>query len=131
MVYVPKKTKVEVLEVRLLFKIKAFPKQVMGSVAISKTGQTSIFCCEPTTKVSVRYYCNVLLNKVIPEVNRLAKYNLLMQDGARAHTAKLILEMLKNKKKVLLLQPHHWLLNGPDLNPVDFMIWRLLFQNEH
>ena len=34
-------------------------------------------------------------------MNRLAKYNnyLLMQDGARAHTAKLTLEMLKDKKK--------------------------------
>ena len=70
---------------------------------------------------------------MIPEVNRLAKYNkyLLMQDGARAHTAKLILEMLIDKKKFLLLQPHHWLLNSPDLNPVDFVIWRLLFQNVH
>ena len=45
-VYVPKKMKVEVPKVRLLFKIKAFPKQEMGSVAESKTGQTFlIFCC--------------------------------------------------------------------------------------
>ena len=43
MVYVPKKMrKEEVLQERLFFEIEAFPKQ-MVSVAISKTGKTSIF----------------------------------------------------------------------------------------
>ena len=38
---------------------------------------------------------------MVPEMNRLAKHNeyLFMQDGARAHTAKLTLEMLKDKKQ--------------------------------
>ena len=38
---------------------------------------------------------------MIPEVNRLAKYNeyLLMQDGTRAHTAKLILEIFERQEK--------------------------------
>ena len=46
-------------------------------------------------------------------MNRLAKDNEcpFMQDRARAHTAKLILES------------DHWLLNSPDSNPVDFGIW--------
>ena len=37
---------------------------------------------------------------MISEMNRLAKHNeyLFKQDGARAYTAKLILEMLKDKK---------------------------------
>ena len=60
-------------------------------MAISKTGKTSIFFVVPNTKVNVKYYGNVLLKKMIPEVNRLAKHNeyLFMQDGAKAHTAKL------------------------------------------
>ena len=38
---------------------------------------------------------------MIPETNRLAKHNkyLFMQDGATAHTAKLTLKMLKDKKR--------------------------------
>ena len=58
-------------------------------------------------------------------MNRLAKDNEcpFMQDRARAHTAKLILEILKDKKHFRLLESDHWLLNSPDSNPVDFGIW--------
>ena len=63
---------------------------------------------------------------MIPEMNKLAKHNeyLFMQDGARAHTAKLTLKMLKDKSPKLL-EPHHWPPNNPDWNPVDFEIWGL------
>ena len=52
---------------------------------------------------------NVLLKKMIPEMNTMTKHNeyLLMQDGPRSHTAKLTLEMLKDKKQLQLLEPHH------------------------
>ena len=37
----------------------------------------------------------------MPEINRMAKHeHLFMQDGARAHTAKVTLEMLKDKKQL-------------------------------
>ena len=65
-------------------------------------------------------------------MNRLEKHKeyLFMQDGARAHTAKLTLEMLKARNKSpKLLEPHHRPPNNPDWNPVDFEIWRLLEQN--
>ena len=58
---------------------------------------------EKNTRVSEKYYSNVLLKKIkIPEMNRLAKHNeyLFMEDGARAHTAKLTFEMLKHKKQL-------------------------------
>lgn len=63
----------------------------MISVAISKARKNPIFFLEPNTKVNAKYYCNVLLKKVIPEINRLAKHNeqLFMQDGTRSHTATL------------------------------------------
>ena len=64
---------------------------------------------------------NVLLKKMIPEMNTMTKHNeyLLMQDGPRSHTAKLTLEMLKDKKQLQLLEPHNWSPYSPDLNPVD------------
>ena len=37
--------------------------------------------------------------------------------------------MLKNKKQLQLLEPHHWLLDSQDLNPADFMIWELFVPN--
>ena len=46
---------------------------------------------------------------------------------AKAHTANLTLEILKNKKQLRLLDPHHWLANSPDLNLVDFGIWGAKF----
>ena len=66
-----------------------------------------------------------------PEMNRLAKHNedLFMQDGARAHTAKLTVKILKGKKQLRLLEPYHWPPNSPDLNLVDFGIWGILEQN--
>ena len=115
----------------LLCEFEAFPMQIMVSVAISKAGKTSIFFVQPNAEVNAKYYCNVLLKEIIPEMNKLTRYNdyLLMQGGDRGHTAKLTLEMLKDKKQLRLLEPHHWPPNSPDLNPVDFGIWGLLEQN--
>ena len=58
---------------------------------------------------------------MIPEMNKLAKHTmyLFMQDGATADTAKLTLEILKDKEQ----QFYHWPPNNPDLSQVDFEIW--------
>ena len=60
-------------------------------------------------------------------MNKLAKHTkyLFMQDGATADTAKLTLEILKDKEQ----QFYHWPPNNPDLSQVDFQIWGLLEQN--
>ena len=75
--------------------------------------------------------CNVLFQKIITEKNRQAKDNgfLFMQDRAFPQTAKLTFEMLKDKEKLCLLEPHPWLQNRSDLNPVDFRVWGLMEQN--
>ena len=52
-----------------------------------------------------------------------------MQGRACLQTANLTLEMLKDKEKLWLLEPHPWLENRSDLNSVDFGIWGLLEQN--
>ena len=68
---------------------------------------------------------------MIPQMNRLAKWKeyRFMQDGARAHTAILSLDMLGHEKKLQLLEPEKWPANSPDLNPVDYGIWGILEQN--
>ena len=103
-VHVPKSMwKVELPQERLFCETEAFPKQIMVSVEMSKVGKTSIFFVESNTKVEMKYYCNVLLKNMICEMNRLATHKeyLFMQAGARAYTAKLNLEMLKEKKQEL------------------------------
>ena len=64
-------------------------------------------------------------------MNRMTKRTeyLFMQDGARAHTAKLSLNMLATQKYLKLLQPSEWPPNSPDLNPVDFCVWGILERN--
>ena len=47
----------------------------MVSVVILKAGKTSIV--EPNTKVNTKYYCNLLLKKMIPEINRQGKHKYL------------------------------------------------------
>ena len=71
---------------------------------------------------------------MIPEKNRLAKHNeyfLFVHDRARAHSTKLTLEMLKDKKQPWLLVPRHEPPNSPDLNLVDFEIWGPLELNAY
>ena len=103
----------------------------MVSVAVSKAGKSQLFFVDPGTKVDAHYYTNVLMKKIIPQMDRRTggKEYLFMQDGARAHTAKLTLEKLGKQKHLKLLQPHEWPPNSPDLNPVDFGVWGLLEQN--
>ena len=56
---------------------------------------------ESNRKVNAKYYCNVVFKKRIPEMNILAKHKyLFMRNGVTAYTAKLSLEMLKQKKQL-------------------------------
>ena len=132
-VYAPKsQLKRDVDPARLLRENAGFPKQVMVSVGISKAGKTSIFFVDQGAKVNADYYSNVLMKQqMIPEMDRLAKRQpyLFMQDGARAHTAKLTLNMMHQEKHLNLLEPKRWPPNSPDLNPVDFCIWGVLQRN--
>ena len=121
----------EISDDRLLREQRTFPAKIMVSVAVSKSGKTSLFFVDPGTKVNADYYANVLMRKMIPQMNRLTKGEgyLFMQDGARAHTATLTLDKLNHQKQLHHLQPSDWPPNSPDLNPVDFGIWGLLEQN--
>ena len=126
-----KQKKSEISEERIFREHQGFPEKVMVSVAISKAGKTSIIFVEEGQTVNAQYYCNKLLKKMIPQMNKLAAGNdyLFMQDGARAHTAKLSVDMLHNQNQLVLLEPREWPPNSPDLNPVDYSIWGVLERN--
>ena len=109
--YVPKTMKKsEVPDERLLVQQSGFPQKIMVSVCISKAGKTKLFFVDPGTEVDASYYANVLMKKMIPQMDRRAngKKYLFMQDGARAHTAKLTLDKLEKQKHLQLLQPQDW-----------------------
>ena len=103
----------------------------MVSLAISKAGKTSVLFVEPGAKVDAQYYTEVLLKRMIPQMNRLTRGEdyVFMEDGARAHTAQLTLKHLGKRKHLNLLEPHDWPPNSPDLNPVDYCIWGILETN--
>ena len=123
--YVPKTTKKrDVPGERLNREQSGFPQKVMVSLAISKAGKTSVLFVEPGAKVDAQYYTEVLLKKMIPQMNRLTRGEdyVFMQDSAGAHTAQLTLKYLGKRKHLNLLEPHDWPPNSPDLNPVDYCI---------
>ena len=131
-VYASKRIKKsEISEDRVIREQAGFPKKLMVSVGISKAGKTSIIFVEEGKTVDAKYYCEKIMKEMMPQMNRLAKGKnyLFMQDGARAHTARLTLDMFRGQKKLRLLEPKQWPANSPDLNPVDYCIWGILEQN--
>ena len=62
---------------------------------------------------------------MIPEIKNLANncHFGFQQDGARSHTANPTIKFLQNKVPKLL-QPKDWPSNSPDLNPIDYRIWK-------
>ena len=103
----------------------------MVSVAVSKVGKSSIFFVEPGTKVNGAYCREKLLASMIPEMDRLTRYQpyVFMQDGARSHTANETVRFLNQQRYLILLQPNMWSPNSPDLNPVDYCVWSALERN--
>ena len=117
---------------RLYVKRSGFPMSLMVSVAVSKVGKSSIFFVEAGAKVNgAIYYREKLLALMIPEMDRLTGYQpyVLMQDGARSHTANETVRFLNQQRYLTLLQPNMWPPNSPDLNSVDYCVWSALERN--
>ena len=115
---------------RLYVERSGFPMSLMVSVAVSKVGKLSIFFVKPGAKVDGAYYREKLLASMIPEMDRLTGYQpyVLVQDGARSHTANETVRFL-NQQRYLTLQPSMWPPNRPDLNPVDYCVCSALERN--
>ena len=121
--YTPSAYKKSTIENKRLYGERSgFPMSLMVSVAVSKVGKLSIFFVQPGAKVNGAYYREKLLASVIPEMDRLTRYQpyVFMQDGARSHTANETVRFLNQQRYLILLQPNMWPPNSPDLNPVDY-----------
>ena len=67
----------------------------MVSAGASKLGKTSIIFIAPGVKVNARYYREAVLAEMLPEMDALSGGDyVFMQDGARAHTARVNIEYL-------------------------------------
>ena len=130
--YAPSAYKKSTIENKRLYVERCgFPMSLMVSDAVSKVGKSSIFFVEPGAKVNGAYYREKLLESMIPEMDRLTGYQpyVLMQDGARSHTANETVRFLNQERYLTLLQPNMWLPNSPDLNPIDHCVWSALDRN--
>jgi len=103
-----------------------FSQSVMVSVGVSKLGCTDIHFVEPGAKVNGSYYrTNLLGQKLLPDMRQLSQYFIFQQDGAPAHRARDTVSFLQQETPNFI-PPTLWPPNSPDLNPVDYSVWRVL-----
>ena len=104
------------------------PASVMVWAGIMSSGlKTPLVFVEDGVKINQHVYLKMLKEKVVPWMNTLAlKNNLtLQQDGATAHTAKIVQAWCK-ENFTAFWSKEMWPPSSPDLNPMDFEIWSIL-----
>lgn len=111
-----------------------FPKRITMWCAFSSKGIHSVVVRE---NVNSERYLNLLQNQFLPyleETNELDNAY-FMQDGARPHTAHIVLDFLEeifDERVISNLYPERyrkgfsWPAYSPDLNPCDFFLWGYL-----
>jgi len=101
----------------------------MVSVAVSRSGKTQAHFVNKGTKIDGRYYRETLLqNSLLPNIReKCGNEFVFQQDDAPSHRAKLTVEfLLQNVPN--FIEPSVWPPNSPDLNPVNYAVWRALQQ---
>ena len=75
--------------------------------------------------VNQHNYLEMLQAFFWPKVLRTAEYKkyYFQQDGASAHTAKIVTTWLKDKFDKKFIEKKQWPPRSPDLNPCDFFLW--------
>mgnify|MGYP003396381051 FL=1 len=82
-------------------------------------------------KINADYYTNNLLPQLIEDCNNLAQNNFIFQqDGAPAHTSRLAQDWLQLHCPDFI-KKDEWPPNSPDLNPLDFHVWRAMLEKYH
>ena len=78
--------------------------------------------------VNQHNYLEMLQTFFWPKVLRTAEYKkyYFQQDGASAHTAKIVQTWLKDKFDKKFIEKKQWPPRSPDLNPCDFFLWGYL-----
>ena len=99
---------------------------MVSSVGVSKFGKTTLI--NPGTKMNGEYYQNGLLELIPPKMRILegGGHFIFKQDGARANTAKDAVAYLKDNVPEFIIEPENRPQNSPDLNPVDYSIWKCI-----
>ena len=95
-------------------------------IILSRHNSSEIFI-EPGVKINGRYYRDVLLAQhLLPAITELSgEFFIFQQDSAPAHRAYDTVEMLRRETPAFIA-PSVWPPNSPDLNPVDYKIWRVM-----
>jgi len=99
----------------------------MVTVAVSTLRRTDLFFVDPGTKVNGQYYRDIFLRQqLLPAIRGLSgDFFTFEQDNAPAHRARETVHLLTNETPDFIT-PALWPANSPDLNPVDYQIWRKL-----
>ena len=99
--------------------------RVMVSMGVCYNGAGTVQFVEKGVKIDQASYLAVVKNVYQPDMEILIGDGyVLQQDGAPSHTAKSVLQWIKNEGKFEVLKP--WPANSPDLNPMDYGIWGIL-----
>jgi hypothetical protein len=98
----------------------------MVSAGISFLGKSRLHFVTEKVKVNGSYYTEQLLPQLIDDCRKLMHDDFLFQqDGAPAHTSKQAQDWLKHNCPECV-NKDEWPPNSPDLNPLDFSIWRVM-----
>ncbi|KAJ4447039.1 hypothetical protein ANN_09028 [Periplaneta americana] len=103
--------------------VPKFGVKIMVAGGISRYGKTQLVIVNEKKTVNGEYYCTHILpvcSKVLRHITKFPKQHIafLMQDGARAHTAKSTLDTIKNSGIKVWTD---WPGNFPDLNPIEHL----------
>ena len=99
----------------------------MVSVGVPALGRIAIHFVEPEGKVNGQYYSDIL-QELLPGILAFSDSYIFQEDGAPAHRARETVELLGNETPDFIA-PTRWQPNSPDLNPVDYIIWIVMWES--
>lgn len=104
------------------------PSSVMVWLGASYRGMTEVHFCEKGVKTGALVYQNTVLDKVVkPLTHTLFKNQpwVFQQDSAPAHKAKSTQKWFRDNN-IDFIACEDWPSSSPDLNPLDYSIWRII-----
>jgi len=94
------------------------------SVTVSKLGKTDHVFVQPGAKI-VFYYCgNVLKQGLLPAVHCISINDFVFQQDIALCSHHTVAYLHSNVPE--FIKAGNWLPTSPDLNPVDYSVWRKL-----
>lgn len=104
------------------------PSSVMVWLGASYQGMTEVHFCEKGVKTGAMVYQNTVLDKVVKPLSQTLFKNqhwVFQQDSAPAHKAKSTQQWFR-ENKIDFIPCGDWPSSSPDLNPLDYAIWRII-----